>query len=178
MAHATLYYTDVALHLPGWLISVLKQNFLDVRGFGIVLSTILFGFAFCFRIVFGDVSGACAFELNEQGALIEECDVDPYRNIGRAFLSTFELAVVGSYEPGIFDESQYTVLSVVLFVAAVMCVLVVVLNALIAVLSDSYARVQTDATANRRRERAEVCLWCGTHSFLVLPYSFPCCTSL
>lgn len=71
-------------------------------------------------------------------------------------MSTFELTVLGEYDPAILVQSQFRVLSAIVFVLAVMCVLVVALNALIAVLSDSYARVQERAVANRRRERAEV----------------------
>jgi F0F1-type ATP synthase membrane subunit b/b' len=48
------------------------------------------------------------------------------------------------------------VLSILAFILAVTCVLVVALNALISILADSYARVQADATANRRKEQAEL----------------------
>jgi hypothetical protein len=71
-------------------------------------------------------------------------------------MSTFELAVLGVYDPAILSDSRFRVLSAIVFVLAVMSVLVVALNALIAVLSDSYTRVQERAVANRRRERAEV----------------------
>lgn len=39
---------------------------------------------------------------------------------------------------------------------SITCILIVALSALISVLADSYARVQENAVANRRKERAEV----------------------
>ena len=66
------------------------------------------------------------------------------------------MTILGVYDEGIIEGIQYQYIAVIVFVLAVMSVLVIALNALIAVLSDSYARVQESATANRRRERAEV----------------------
>lgn len=112
-----------------------------------ILACCLFGFALAFRVLFGDIEGLC---------IDEECTVDPFGTYARSLMSTFELAVLGVYDPAILSDSQFRVLSAIVFVLAVMSVLVVALNALIAVLSDSYARVQERAVANRRRERAEV----------------------
>ena len=134
----------------GWLISVLRANFVDVRGFVIVLVCCLFGFALAFRALYGNIPGIC---VDDDGT---ECDVHPFGSFGRSLLSTFELAVLGVYDPAILYDGQFRILSVLFFVLAVMCVIVIALNALIAVLSDSYARVQENATANRRRERAEL----------------------
>jgi hypothetical protein len=66
------------------------------------------------------------------------------------------MTILGSYEPSLLYDSQFSILSILTFVLAVTCVLVVALNALISLLADSYARVQENATANRRREKAEV----------------------
>ena len=140
----------------GWLISVLLQNFRDVGGFIIVLLVMLFGFTTSFRLLFGNVKGECAVQLGSNGELKQECSVNPYSSIGQSFLSTFELTVLGSYSSGVLGSSQYTQLAVVTFIVAVVSVLVVALNALIAVLADSYAQVQEKAVANRRKERAEL----------------------
>jgi len=119
----------------------------DIRGFLVILACSLFGFALSFRVLFGNIEGLC---------IDEACTVDPFGSYARSLISTFELAVLGVYDPAILSDSQFRVLSAIVFVLAVMSVLVVALNALIAVLSDSYARVQERAVANRRRERAEV----------------------
>jgi len=138
----------------GWLISVLLQNFRDVRGFILVLLVMLFGFTTSFRLLFGDVQGVCQIQVDTNGEFAEQCSVNPYSSIGRAFLATFALTVLGSYTDGFLDASKYTPLAVLIVIVAVVSVLVVALNALIAVLSDSYARVQEKAVANRRKERA------------------------
>jgi WD40 repeat protein len=131
----------------GWLISVLRNNMWDVRGFLVILACCLLGFALAFRVLFGDIEGLC---------IDEACTVDPFGTYTRSLMSTFELAVLGVYDPAILSDSRFRVLSAIVFVLAVMSVLVVALNALIAVLSDSYTRVQERAVANRRRERAEL----------------------
>lgn len=51
-------------------------------------------------------------------------------------------------------DARFRVLAALTFVLAVTCVLVVAPNALISILADSYAKVQEDSVANRRRERA------------------------
>jgi hypothetical protein len=121
----------------GWLISVLIANFRDVRGFLVILFSILFGFAVTFRILFGD-------------------NGDPYfDSLRRSFLSTFEITILGTYDPSLlYDEASFRALSTVIFILAVTCVLVIALNALISILADSYAKVQEHAVANRRNERA------------------------
>lgn len=120
----------------GWLVSVLIANFRDVRGFLLILFCILLGFSVSFRLVFGSN------------------DYSAFSSLSRAFLATFELTILGSYDPVLLYESPYTALAAVLFVLAVTVVLVVALNALISILADSYARVQENSVANRRRERA------------------------
>lgn len=140
----------------GWLVAVLTQNFLDVRGFIVVIVSILFGFTVAFRILFAGVDGECMAVLDESNVLMNECDQPPFGTIGRSLLSTFELTILGSYESSMMYESNQILLSSIVFIIAVTVVLVVALNALIAVLGDSFSRVQENVTANRRRERAEL----------------------
>jgi len=123
-----------------WLISVLTANFRDVRGFLIILAAILAGFSVAFRVLFG-VTGD-----------------ESFGSLRRSFLSTFELTILGSYDPALLFETQFTALTVVIFILAVTCVLVIALNALISILADSYARVQENAVANQRRELASLCV--------------------
>lgn len=139
----------------GWLISVLSANFRDIRGFILVLFSILIGFTGVFRLLFGDVPGVCTLALDEED-VVEDCDRFPFGSLSVSILSTFELAVVGAYDSALFEASRYSVLAGVAFAVAITVVLVVALNALIAVLGDSYSRVQEHERANRRRERAEL----------------------
>jgi Ion transport protein len=122
----------------GWLLSVLSANAQDVQGFLVIITTILVGFSVAFRILFAETGD------------------ENYGSLRRSFLSTFELTVMGSYDPMILFETQHTVVAVITFILAIICVVVVALNALISILSDSYARVQENAVANRRREVASL----------------------
>ncbi len=139
-----------------WLVAVLIQNFIDVRGFLVVILSILLGFTVTFRLLLAEVPGECKVHLEDENVLENDCDGDPFGTVSRSFLSTFELTIMGSYENAILYESNDIVLAAIVFVIAVTVILVVALNALIALLGDSYARVQENLTANRRWEQAEL----------------------
>ena len=117
----------------------------------------LVGYTTAFRILFGHVGGQCELELDTNDAIQQSCSEDPFGSYPRAFVSSFQMIILGEYEEEMLYASQYTVLAIVIFMLAVTCVLIVALNALISILADSYARVQENAAANRRKERAEVC---------------------
>jgi len=142
--------------LTGYLVAVLMQNFLDVRGFIVVILTILMGFTVAFRLLLADVKGECKVALEDENVLTNDCDGDPFSNLSRSLLSTFELTIMGSYDNAILYEGGNTFLASAVFIIAVTVVLVVALNALIAVLGDSFSRVQENVVATRRRERAEL----------------------
>eukprot|EP00934_Nitzschia_sp_Nitz4_P009346 Nitzschia sp. Nitz4//scaffold208_size52459//21883//26692//NITZ4_006812-RA/size52459-snap-gene-0.6-mRNA-1//-1//CDS//3329541657//9336//frame0 len=144
-----------AFNQTGWLVTVLSRNFWDVRGFLVVLLSILIGFSVSFRLIFANIEPSCELEV-EDSELVQVCGDNPYGSLRRSILSTFELTVLGTYETSMLLESEHLVLSIFVFVLAVTCVLVVALNALISLLADSYARVQEDATANKRKEKAEL----------------------
>ena len=135
---------------------MLNQNVLDVRGFLVVLLTILVGFSISFRLLFAKYDPTCMVELGETGSLVQECDVNPFGSLRSSFLATFELTILGSYDSALLYESDFSALAILTFIFAITSVLVVALNALISVLADSYARVQENASANRRKEKAEV----------------------
>ena len=140
----------------GWLVSVLVQNLHDVRGFLIILFVILIGFTTTFRILFGDVDGQCELTVAGDSVIEEDCEDGPFGCYYRSFVSSFQMVILGEYEPSLLYESQYSFLAIIIFVLSVTGVFIVALNALISVLADSYARVQENAAANRRKERAEV----------------------
>lgn len=104
------------------------------------LPAILAGFSVAFRLLYGETGD------------------ESFGSLRRSFLATFEMTITGSYDPALMFEARYKVLAVVIFILAITCVLVVALNALISILADSYARVQENAVANRRRELASLCV--------------------
>lgn len=122
----------------GWLVAVLVRNIHDIRGFLLLLVVIIIGFATSFRALFGDT------------------ELSSYGSLSQSIISTFEMTILGEYDSAMLYESKYPAFSIAVFILAVTCVLVVALNALISILADSYARVQENAAANRRKERAEL----------------------
>ena len=120
----------------GWLISVLQANFRDVRGFLVILFSIMVGFSVSFRLLFD--------QSIDQG----------YDSLRECFLSTFEMTILGVYDPSLLADSTHTAMAAFVFVLAATCILIVCLNALISILADSFAKVQEHAAANRRREQA------------------------
>jgi hypothetical protein len=153
-----IFFSASLFSIAGWLVTVLSQNIIDVRGFLVVLLSILVGFSASFRLLFAGNEPSCEIEIDEEtGSLVQNC-YNPFGSFRNSILSTFELTILGSYEPAMLHESQFSTLSILTFVLAVTCVLVVALNALISLLADSYARVQEHATANKRKEQAEVSL--------------------
>jgi len=140
----------------GWLVAVLTQNFLDVRGFLIIMVIILLGFTAQFRILFSPVHGQCQTVIGNGNQIINECDGEPFGTMARSILSTFEITILGAYDSDILYENENHILAGFVFMIAVTVIFVISLNALIAVLGDSFSRVQENVTANRRRERAEL----------------------
>ena len=144
------------LHRAGWLVSVLVHNLRDVWGFLVILFVILIGFTTTFRILFGHANGECQLTIDDSQVLEEDCEEPPFGTYYRAFMSSFQMVILGEYNPSLLSESEYSVLAIIIFILAVTGVFIVALNALISVLADSYARVQENAAANRRKERAEL----------------------
>mmetsp|Transcript_5230 Transcript_5230/g.9965 ORF Transcript_5230/g.9965 Transcript_5230/m.9965 type:complete len:1602 (+) Transcript_5230:107-4912(+) len=142
--------------VTGYLVAYLLQSFIDVRGFVVVIISILIGFTVAFRLLLANVPGECKAVIEDDNVLVNDCDGDPFGNLSRAILSTFELTIMGSYDPSILYDGTEIFLVSIVFVVAVTVILVVALNALIAVLGDSFSRVQEKVAATRQRERAEL----------------------
>ncbi len=108
--------------------------------------------------MFGNVPGNCQVGLSgaEGSPLVQSCLQPSYGSIRASFFTTFQQTILGSYDPTLFNFTEYERVSIFTFLLATTSVYVIALNALISILSDSYAKVQEHATANRRKERAEL----------------------
>jgi hypothetical protein len=114
--------------LTGWLVMVLMQNVIDMVGFIVLVSTSIFFFSLAFLMLFVDADGG------ERG----------YRQAWHSLMSTFTMGVFADFDVHVLDGGNTinTPMSVTLFVLFMVIVGVVSLNALIAFLGDSYAKVQ------------------------------------
>ena len=145
----------------GWLITVLMQNMIDMSGFLIILFVIIAGFAVIFRSLLLNLEGECEIELLDNDgsgttSFENDCNSPPFDSLGMSFYKVFNMAVLGDFENDYFDNSVSPWFSRLVFVVLVVVVTVIALNALIALLGDSYSRVQENITANKNMERAKL----------------------
>lgn len=63
--------------VTGYLVAFLFQSFLDVRGFVVVIVSILMGFTVAFRLLLAQVPGECKVVLEDGNILSNDCDGDP-----------------------------------------------------------------------------------------------------
>jgi len=118
--------------LTGWLVMVLQQNIVDMAGFIIVVFLILLFFSVSFVMLF-----------DAQALADPDYDGEDYSHLGPALMASFFMGVFGEFEPSTFEEHMMSpVLARAMFIVFMILVGVVSLNALIAFLGDSYAKVQ------------------------------------
>ena len=146
----------------GWLITVLLQNVRDMRGFMIILFVILAGFTVIFRTLFDKVEGNCDVifsdpdDDNADFALTSACQRGPFEQFALVAFGVFNMGIMGDFDTDNFDNSVSPWTSRVCFILLVVVVTVIALNALIALLGDSYSQIQENMVANRNFERAKV----------------------
>ena len=148
----------------GWLITVLLQNVKDMRGFMVILIVILAGFTVIFRTLFDTVEGHCEAILSHTDddgdvsgfAVSSDCSRGPFEKFALVAFGVFNMGIMGDFDTDNFDDSVSPWTSRVCFVLLVVVVTVIALNALIALLGDSYSQIQENMVANRNFERAKV----------------------
>ena len=134
-----------------WLINVLIRNMHDMGSFALVLFTLMAFAAVAFLLLFS--SNPSAGE--------DDADDDITANLGafpEALLAMFTMGIIGETGTGGFSETANPVLTHAFFVSYITLVMVIALNALIAILGQSYAEAQAAQEATRVRLRAELIL--------------------
>lgn len=150
----------------GSLITVLSQNMVDMLPFMLILLVILIGFTGMFRSLFSPVEGDCELSFRDviananatgtQPALWAECNDAPYAEYALVAFSVFIMGLIGDIDPQHLENSVSPWTARACYVACVIVVMVVGLNALIALLGDSYSRIQENFIANKNMERAKL----------------------
>jgi len=118
--------------LTGWLVMVLQQNIIDMMGFMALVSIFLLFFTISFMMLF-------------HGEMAEDPDFDgrDFSTLSEGLMNAFVLGVFGDVELTTFeDDMRAPTVARILFIVFMVLVGVVSLNALIAFLGDSYAKVQ------------------------------------
>ena len=80
----------------------------------------------------------------------------PYGTMSRSIWNVFEMSILGSFDTGIFDSSKHGNISRFMFFIMEIYISLVSLNALIALLGDSYGNVQQNQNANKRYEKVQL----------------------
>jgi hypothetical protein len=80
----------------GWLITVLTQNVVDVKGFFVLMAIILGGFTVIFKILLREVEGGCKLQLplDDVSVVAEDCDIHPFTLYGLAAFNVFNMGIM------------------------------------------------------------------------------------
>jgi hypothetical protein len=82
--------------------------------------------------------------------LSEDCDTEPFGNFQNSFYHTFNMGVMGDFDTEYLDLSGSPWIARTLYLLMCIIVPVIALNALIALLGDSFERVKDESEANIR----------------------------
>lgn len=121
---------------------------------------LIFGFAVIFRLTLNDLPGGdCGVDAVTFNATPAEwsCDPNPYGSFSRSMANVFSMSILGDFDTALFDNAsngKHNILCWTMFIFMQVYMAVVCLNALIALLGDSYGDVQQNQFANMRKERA------------------------
>jgi len=111
----------------------------DMYWFVMLLLAIVFTFAVIFRMLLG-------------------AEVEDFNTLEKAFLHTFTMSLVGELELSILDSGPFPRLNRMYYYLMVIIVMIVMLNALIAWMNNSFLRVQELSLAEIQRERVGLIL--------------------
>jgi hypothetical protein len=132
----------------GYLMRAVMNIGKEMMPFGSVLMIVLICFSVTFRLLFSLVDVDTYYS--------NEGEEFPYRDFFSTFISVF-CVMLGEFDLHVIKfYSSSSTIGLMVFLIYTVIVSVVLLNMLIAIISDSYAQVQMNAAANGQRERALV----------------------
>lgn len=136
-------------------VQVLLQSFLDMRALlAVCMLLVLFG-GLTFYCLFGTVPLPMSID-----GLDPVPDQDSFVGLMRspwtALGASFSMGLLGAFSTDSFDQTASPLYTWLVFVSFMLALMVVALNALIALLGDTYARVQGQAQATRNAQLAQL----------------------
>jgi hypothetical protein len=130
------------LDQTAFLVSMLSAIVLDTTPFLVVLVVLMIGFAF-------------AFFMLQRG---QKQNDSLFVSFPGSSLAVFDMGIMGDFDVDVFRLAPNWFIGVPLFVIFIVMVPIVMLNSLIAIMSDTFERVQQNTTAASRQERAKIIL--------------------
>jgi hypothetical protein len=121
---------------------MLSAIVLDTTPFLVVLLVLMIGFAF-------------AFFMLQRG---QKHDDSLFVSFPGSSLAVFDMGIMGDFDVDVFRLAPNWYIGVPFFVTFIVMVPIVMLNSLIAIMSDTFERVQQNTTAASRQERAKIIL--------------------
>ena len=127
-----------------------------MSGFIVVVATLVYFSAVAFLLLFAN-------QVGDNDELADDMDDDtalglrkssPVSRFFYALLTMFNMGILGNFSTEGFASSANQEWTTILFIIYMVLVMVVALNAVIAVLGDSFEKVQERKTAEQNRERA------------------------
>ena len=139
--------------------AVLIQNFSDMKGFLVILCTLVVAAAVMFLLLFA--THPCVRDADACfNGLIEADDFDDtakgLSSFKDALLTMYDVGIFGAFSVAGFGDTAFPPLAAFVFCFYMLLIMVVALNALIAILGDSFDRAQENKLVNRNRQRAEL----------------------
>lgn len=131
----------------GWIVSVLIQNAKDMQAFLIVVAVFIFFNGISFMCLFANVPDT--FEPDDDF-------VGEVQSFDTALLMMFNMGILGDFAVGGYPKSAAPVFTFILYVAFMVAVALVALNAVIALLGDSFEQVQERILAELNILRANL----------------------
>eukprot|EP00750_Incisomonas_marina_P009395 INCI15989.1.p1 GENE.INCI15989.1~~INCI15989.1.p1 ORF type:complete len:701 (+),score=109.16 INCI15989.1:253-2103(+) len=132
----------------GALVRMLIEILKDMRHFVVILLVILMGFSTAMHVLLNPRSGGRSTDGSDE-ALVSHAN--PLRSLVQMWNG-----VMGAFEFSIYDAAQFSWLAWLLYVSFTFIVIIVMLNLLIALMGDSYERVNNQKEQARQLELAGI----------------------
>merc|ERR1711865_1323734 len=115
------------------LVDMLMQIMADMQAFVVILVTLIVGFAFSFNALFAQ----------------SREEVPGFRNIISSMFTTYSMAVFGDIDSDSYEHSASPTIMIVLVMGLQVFILIVMMNALIAIMGDTFEHMQESQEASK-----------------------------
>lgn len=127
-----MFYYLLPYRITGPLIIMIYEIMKDISVFILLVFLITFGFSMGFKLLFSMTSSN---ELNKN-------ELYEFDTLTKSFLTTFGF-MLGGFDLDTIYSSKATYLAIILFVGYMLLMMIMMINLLIAIMSDSYDRIKS-----------------------------------
>eukprot|EP01047_Picozoa_sp_COSAG01_P036347 COSAG01_NODE_2837_length_6993_cov_3.425733_3_plen_1408_part_00 len=155
-----LWFVRGINYKTAFLLNMLVEVTSDIGNFLVVLGVILAGFAVAFFHLLRDSTQRAVSSSSGSGVATEATPTDlesdsEYSTLPISFVLVYDM-MLGAFDISTFRMAPESLLAIILFMLFMLIVPTVMLNALIAIMGDTFERVQQNMVAAGRLERAKI----------------------